>query len=63
MNVQMAKQLDNVNSSQQKPQKLPNPIRFLAQQYVNRIAQDASVSPPKHHLLHTHLSQFKKNIP
>ena len=38
MNVQMVKQLDNVISGKQKPQKLSNPIRFLAQQYINGIA-------------------------
>ena len=63
MNVQMVKQLDNVLSGKKKPQKLSNPIRFLAQQYIDGIAQHASVSPPKRHLLHMDLSQFTKNIP
>ena len=63
LNLQMTKQLDNVGSRKQKPVKLSNPICFLAQEYVDSIVNESSVSSEKTHLLYAHLQQFAKHIP
>ena len=63
LNLQMTKQLDNVVSGKQKPVKLSNPICFLAQEYVDSIVNELSMSPKKRRLLYAHLHQFAKHIP
>ena len=59
----MIKQLDEVVSGKYKPKKLSNPVRFLAQKYVDNIARESTLAPEKRRLLHTHLYQFTKKIP
>ena len=63
LNLQMTRQLDNVVSGKQKPVKLSNPIHFLAQENVNSIVNESSMSPERRHLLYAHLQQFAKHIP
>ena len=63
LNLQRTKQLDNVVSGKQKPIKLSNPICFLAQQYVDSIVNESSMSPEKRRLLYPYLHQFAKHIP
>ena len=43
--------------------KLLNPVRFLAQKYVDNITRESTLAPEKRRLLHTHLYQFTKKIP
>ena len=47
LNLQMTKQLDNIVSRKQKPVKLSNSICFLAQEYVDSIANESSMSLEK----------------
>ena len=60
--IQMSKQLNSIISGKQLPIPLSNPIRFLAQDFVDGIAKDSSVSPEKRCLFYTHLSQYIKKI-
>ena len=43
--------------------KLWNPVRFLAQKYIDIIARESTLAPEKRRLLHTHLYQFMKKYP
>ena len=57
LNLQMTKQLDNVVSGKQKPVKLSNPICFLAQEYIDSIVNESSLSPKKDACCtHTHIN-------
>ena len=47
LNLQMTKQLDNVVSGKQKPVKLSNPTCFLAQEYIDSIVNESSMSSKK----------------
>ena len=62
MNVQMVKQLDNVISGKQKPQKLSTQLDFSTTIYRQNCMRRQCVFP-NCRLLHMHLSQFTKNIP
>ena len=63
LNLQVTKQIDNIVSRKQKTIKLSNPVCFLAQEYVDSIVNESSVSPKKRHLLYAHLQQLAKHIP
>ena len=62
-NIQMSKQLDEVIASKQRPKRLTNPVRPLAQCYIDSITRNSSLSPVKRHLLHSYLSTYVKRIP
>ena len=62
-NIQMSKQLDEVIAGKQRPKRLTNPVRPLAQCYVDSITRNSSLSPIKHRLLHLYLSTYLKRIP
>ena len=62
-NIQMSKQLDEVIVGKQRPKRLTNPVRPLAQCYIDSITRNSSLSPVKHRLLHSYLSTYGKCIP
>ena len=62
-NIQMSKQLDEVIAGKQGPKQLTNPVRPLAQRYIDSITRNSSLSPVKRHLLHSYLSTYVKHIP
>ena len=62
-NIQMSKQLDEVIAGKQRPKGLTNPVRPLAQRYVDSITRNSSLSPVKRRLLHSYLSTYVKRIP
>ena len=62
-NIQMSRQLDEVIVGKQRPKQLTNPVRPLAQCYIDSITRNSSLSPIKHHLLHSYLSTYIKRIP
>ena len=52
-NLQMQQQLDEVISGKQNKVPLSNPMRPLAQDFINDIARDSTVFLEKRKLLHT----------
>ena len=58
----MHKQLNEVMSGKQKQSPLSNPIRLFAQDFIDGIANDSTVSPEKRWLLHAHLSKYVHQI-
>ena len=62
-NIQMSKQLDEVIVGKQRPKQLTNPVRPLAQCYIDSITRNSSLSLVKCHLLHSYLSTYIKCIP
>ena len=61
-NLQMQKQLNEVVSGKQKQSLLSNPMKLLAQDFIDGIANHSTVSPEKRWLLHTHLSKYVHQI-
>ena len=59
----MAKQLEEVIPGKQRAIRLVNPVRPLAQCYVDSITRDALLSLVKRRLLHSYLSTYVKCIP
>ena len=57
-NLRMHKQLNEVISGKQNKIPLSNPMRLLAQDFIDDIANDSTVSPEKRKLLHTHLAKY-----
>ena len=62
-NLQMHKQLNEVVPGKQKQSLLSNPMRLFAQDFIDGIANDLTVSPEKRQLLHVHLSKYIHQIP
>ena len=62
-NLCMHKQLNEVISGKQNKIPLSNPMRLLAQDFIDDIANDSTVSPEKRKLLHTHLAKYLQQIP
>ena len=60
--LRMQKQLDEVISGKQNKVPLSNPMRLLAEDFIDDIARDSTVSPEKRKLLHTHLSKYVQQI-
>ena len=59
----MSEQLDEVIAGKQRPKRLTNPVRPLAQCYIDSITRKSSLLPVKHCLLHSYLSTYIKCIP
>ena len=56
------KQLNEVLSGKQRSIPLSNPMRFLAQEFANNIANNSTASPERCQLLFTHLSKYINKI-
>ena len=62
-NIQMSKQLEEVIAGKQRPKRLTNPVRPLAQCYIDSITRNRYLSTVKRCLLHSYLSTYVKCIP
>ena len=60
--IQLSKQLDEVVVGKHKVNKLSNPIRPLAQRYVDSITENSSLSPAKKAVLRSYLDTYVSKI-
>ena len=61
--IQLLKQLDEVVAGKQKLKSLSNPIRPIAQCYVDIITRDSSLSPAHRQVFHSYLNTHIDKIP
>ena len=61
--IQLSKQLDEVVAGKQKLKSLSNPIRPIAQRYVDIITRDSSLSPAHRQVFHSYLNTHIDKIP
>ena len=61
--IQLSKQLDEVVVGKHKVNKLSNPIRPLAQRYVDSITKNSSLSAAKKAVLRSYLDTYVSKIP
>ena len=61
--IQLSKQLDEVVVGKQKLKSLSDPIRPIAQRYVDIITRDSSLSPAHRQVFHSYLNTYIDKIP
>ena len=61
--IQLSKQLDEVVAGKQKLKRLSNPIRPIAQCYIDIITRDSSLSPAHRQVFRSYLNTYINKIP